>query len=338
MEKTLICTKKLQIGKERSYSPGEQLSGRNNFSYLYGSEGRMNGCLSKHDQQVCSKRTPCDHRSNLKKTTVFFSQKHNLKYLFWLWTQNVQNFFKFFRQGCENRTPCFQKNILKKKLLCKKLHFYIFSWFCWEFLTWRKTPWSSRRHSTWPGQSFGEEFLGEHRKFLNFVEWAKFSVFWRNSFSRVVKTAFRVSRETLWEKWTFPRKKYDFESIFWLWVKNFLFWPKTSPGVSKGKSTCPKTVLNKLPEKNQFYLFLRSWWRIFWVAQKLGFCQQGLLRLQRNISRKHFLKEKNFFLTFRLWTRIFRVSGKTKLTDLPKLHSLCPEIHFQKTDFFSKKT
>ena len=121
----------------------------------------MNGCLSKYDQQVCSKRTPCNHRSNLKKTTVFFSQKHNFEYIFWLWTQNVQNFFKFFRQGCENRTPCFQKNILKKKLLCKKLHFYIFSWFCWEFLTWRKTPWSSRRHSTWPVESFGEEFLGE---------------------------------------------------------------------------------------------------------------------------------------------------------------------------------
>ena len=185
---------------------------------------------------------------------------------------------------------------------------------------------------------FRGRIFGRNRKFLNFVEWAKFSVFWRNSFSRVVKTAFRVSRETLWEKWTFPRKDYDFESIFWLWVKNFLFWPKTSPGVSKLKSTCPKTVLNKLPEKNQFYLFLRNLWRTFWVAQKLGFCQQGLFRLQRNFSRKHFLKETKFFLTFRLWTRIFRVSGKTKLTDLPKLHCISPEIHFQKTDFFSRKT
>ena len=180
--------------------------------------------------------------------------------------------------------------------------------------------------------------FGRNQKFLNFVKWAKFSVSWRNSFSRVVKTAFRVSRETLWEKWTFPRKNYDFESIFWLWVKNFLFWPKTSPGMSKLKSTCPKTVLKKRPEKNQFYIFLRNLWRIFWVAQKLGFCQQGLFRLQLNISRKHFLKETKFFLTFRLWTRIFRVSGKTKLTDLPKLHSMCPEIHFQKTDFFRKKT
>ena len=152
----------------------------------------------------------------------------------------------------------------------------------------------------------------------------------------------------LWEKWTFSRKKYDFESIFWHWVKNFLFRPKTSPGVSKLKSTCPKTVLKKFPGKNKFYLFLRNLWRKFWIAQKLGFCQEGLLRLQRSISRKHFLKETKLSLTFGLWTRIFRLSGKTKLTELPKLQSvcrekhfhrndLCPEIQFQNKIFFSKK-
>ena len=107
--------------------------------------------------------------------------------------------------------------------------------------------------------------------------------------------------------------------------------------MSKLKSTCPKTVLNKFPEKNQFHLSLRNLLRKFWIAQKLGFCQEGLLLLQRNILRKHFLEETKLFLTFRLWTRIVRISGKTKLTDLPKLHSMCPEIHFQKKDFFSIK-
>ena len=225
----------------------------------------------------------------------------------------------------------------KKNFSARSYIFISFQGFAENILTWRKTPWSSGRHFTWPVECFEEECLGETKN--SWVLWneQKISVFWRNSFSRVVKTAFRVSRETLWEKCTFSRKKYDFESIFWHWVKNFLFRPKTSPGVSKLKCTCPNTILNKFPEKNHFHLSLRNLLRKFWIAQKLGFCQEGLLRLQRNISRKHFLEKTKRFLTFRLWTRIFRVSGKTKLTDLPKLHSMCPEIHFQKTDFFSIK-
>ena len=55
--------------------------------------------------------------------------------------------------------------------------------------------------------------------------------------------------------------------------KNSIFWPKTSPGVLKLKSTCSKTVFNKFPEKIQFYLFLRNLWRKLWIAQKLWFCQ-----------------------------------------------------------------
>ena len=231
----------------------------------------------------------------------------------------------------------FLEEQFEKKFFARSYIFISFHGFAENILTWRKTPWSSRRHFTWPIECFEEEFLGETKNFWVLWNERKFSVFWRNRFSRVVKTAFRVSRETLWEKCTYSRKKYDFESVFWHWVKNFLFWPKTSPGVSKLKCTCPKTVLNKSPEKNQFHLSLRNLLRKFWIAQKLWFCQEGLLRLQRNISRKYFLEETIFFLTFWLWTRIFRVSGKTKLTDLPKLHSMCPEIHFQKKDSFSIK-
>ena len=91
----------------------------------------------------------------------------------------------------------------------------------------------------------------------------------------------------------FFSKKNDFESIFWLWVKKFLFWPKTSPGVSKLKCTCPNTILNKFPEKNHFHLSLRNLLRKFWIAQKLGFCHEGILRLQRIFWRDNFLEETN---------------------------------------------
>ena len=66
--------------------------------------------------------------------------------------------------------------------------------------------------------------------------------------------------------------------------------------------------------------------------------QRGILAVQRNIPRKKFLQERNLFLTYGLWTRIYSVSGNRKLTELPKLHSICPEIGFQKKDFFPNKT
>ena len=258
MEETLICTKKLQICQEKSYSLGKQLSGKTKLPYLYGSERKKNGCPSKYDQQICRKRTTCDHRSNLKKKTAFFSRKLNFENLFWLWAENLQSFCKPFPQRCKNRTLCFQKKYLKQNFSERSYIFISFHCFAENILTWRKTPWSSRRHFTWPVEFFEEEFLGETKNSWVLRKERKFSVFWRNSFSRVVKTAFGVSRETLWEKWTFSRKKHDYESIFWHWVKNFLFWPKFSPGVSKLKCTCPKTVLNKFSEKNHFHLSLRN--------------------------------------------------------------------------------
>ena len=126
MEKTLICTKKLQICQTRPYSPGEQLSWKNQIFYLYGSEGRMNGCLSKQHRQICRKRTPCDHRSNLKKTTVFFTQKHNCEYLFLLWTENVQIFLNFFAKGVKTELYVSRRTYWKKTSLQEVTFLYLF--------------------------------------------------------------------------------------------------------------------------------------------------------------------------------------------------------------------
>ena len=115
----------------------------------------------------------------------------------------------------------FPEEQFEKKFSAWSYIFISLHGFAENILTLRKTPWSSRRHFTWPVESFEEECLGKTKN--SWVLWTerKFSVSWRNSFSRVVKIAFRVSRETFWEKCICSRKKYDFESIFWHWVKNF---------------------------------------------------------------------------------------------------------------------
>ena len=74
--------------------------------------------------------------------------------------------------------------------------------------------------------------------------------------------------------------------------------------------------------------------RKIWLASKIQVCQKGIPAVQRNIQRKNLLEELKLFLFFGLWTRIFMVSGKIKLTELPELHSMGPEINFQS---FSKK-
>ena len=156
---------------------------------------------------------------------LFFSHRNiNFEYLFWLWTENVQNFLNFFAKGVKTELYVSRRTFWKKNVSARSYIFISFQGFAENILNWRKTPWSSRRHFTWPVEYYEEEFLGETKN--SWVVWneRKISVFWRNSFSRVVKTAFRVSRETLWGKCTFSRKKHDFESIFWHWVKNFLFW------------------------------------------------------------------------------------------------------------------
>ena len=81
--------------------------------------------------------------------------------------------------------------------------------------------------------------------------------------------------EILWEKWNFSRKKYDFESILWHWVKNFLFWPKISPGVSKLKCTCRKTVLNYFPEKINSIFLYRIYWEKVELHKNSGFARKA---------------------------------------------------------------
>ena len=294
----------------------------------------------------------------------FCSRKRNFEYFFWLWAENVQSFRKLSPKGVTTELYDSRRYIWKKTSLQEVKFLYLFMVLLRTF--WldgnfhgrqegilrdqlkgsRKNFWEKPKNlefceMTEKFQFFGETALAELSKLHSVCPEKHFekNVLFReknmtlNPFSDIGWKTMTLGG-TLWEKWTFSRKKYDLESIFWHWKKNFLFWPKTSPGVSKLKCMRPKTVLDNFPEKNEFHLSLRNLLRKFWIAQKLGFCQEGNLRLQRNISGKHFLKETKLSLTFGLWTRIFRVSGKTKLTDLPKLHSMCPEIHFQKKIYF----
>ena len=294
----------------------------------------------------------------------FCSRKRNFEYFFWLWAENVQSFRKLSPKGVTTELYDSRRYIWKKTSLQEVKFLYLFMVLLRTF--WLDGNFHGRQEGILRDQLKGSrKNFWEKPKILEFCEMTeKFQFFGETALAELSKlhsvcpekhfeknVLFREKNMTLnlfsdigwktmtlggtlWEKWTFSRKKYDLESIFWHWKKNFLFWPKTSPGVSKLKCMRPKTVLDNFPEKNEFHLSLRNLLRKFWIAQKLGFCQEGNLRLQRNISGKHFLKETKLSLTFGLWTRIFRVSGKTKLTELPKLHSMCQEMHFQKKDIF----
>ena len=124
--------------------------------------------------------------------------------------------------------------------------------------------------------------------------------------------------------------------FFRIWVNKFRDLPIVHAVDVKTKFYVTKRTFWKRfswEKDTNIYLFMASLMKI-WLARKFQVCQKGILGVQRNISGKNFLEEKKLFLTFMLSTRLFRVSGETKLTELPKLHSKCPEIHFH---FLSKK-
>ena len=80
--------------------------------------------------------------------------------------------------------------------------------------------------------------------------------------------------------------------------------------------------------------------KIFWLLAKnfrQGY-QNSILRVQRNVLRKKFLwKNFIFLIIFRPWAIYFWTVVEYFLAGLSKLHSTCPEKHFEETKILKKK-
>ena len=156
-------------------------------------------------------------------TNFFFEKNKNLSF-FPEFEWRISRFLaEVLKKGVNNKIHV-TRGTFWKNFLRKKIQRWISSWFFWG-----NFDLPAKLHVRREGiprdqlKVSGKNFR-EKPKILKFL-WneLKVSVFWRNSFSRVVKTAFHVSREKFWEKWTSSRKKYDFEPFFRLWVKKFHF-------------------------------------------------------------------------------------------------------------------
>ena len=88
----------------------------------------------------------------------------------------------------------------------------------------------------------------------------------------------------------------------------------------------------KFWNKSSFYiLFLVFFAKTLNWTHKLRVCQEGILRVQRNISRN--ISEQK--PKFRASSGKIPLSGEKILAELPKHFSMCPEEHFEKNEFFS---
>ena len=184
-----------------------------------------------------------------------------------------------------------------------------------------------------------KNLLEETELFLTFGLWMRiFRVCGKRKLTDLPKLH-SVFPELHFQKKDFFRKKHNSDSIFWVWVKKFRNWPNVFAKGVKTKIYVTIKAFHKMFSweiDTNLYLFMASLRKI-WNGRKLQTCQKGILGVQRNILGNKFPEEAKLFLTFGLWTRNFKVSGKTKMTELSKLHSMCPEIQFQKKDFFWKK-
>ena len=106
---------------------------------------------------------------------------------------------------------------------------------------------------------------------------------------------------------------------------------KTELYVSR-RNIWKKTSLKEVTFLYLFIVLLRT----FWLDGKLHGRQEGILRDQLNFLRKNFW-EKPKILEFWERSENFQFFGETVLAELSKLHSVCPEKHFEKNELFLEK-
>ena len=155
----------------------------------------------------------------------------------------------------------------------------------------------------------------------------KMLVSWRNNFGQVVNTAFHMfCRKIFRTKWFFFLKNKWAWHFFWFWMTKFQICGRTfRQGCQKQSLRDQRKVWwNVLWKMGQLYIF---WW-FFWGNSDL---QETPVSSVRHSTRpvehsKGQVSGRNeTFPTLGHWARIFWVSGRRILADLPKLLSMWPE-------------
>ena len=162
---------------------------------------------------------------------------------------------------------------------------------------------------------------------------------WRNVFSGVVNTAFHMfSREKLWDKRVFYRKKYVWHSFLLLNEEIPDLRQKFSTRVSKTKSTWPEELFGKTLFGGRYNLM-----SFVGCSEENLICKKTQCSSVRHSScpvehskRRNSGRNKTFRI-FGQWARLFWVSGTSKLPELPKLHSMWLEQLLDWIELFFKK-
>ena len=192
----------------------------------------------------------------------------------WLLEKKFQNHGKDLHQACQIRNLRNHK-FFKRKVERTKNAFYV-------------------SRGTFRGKN-----MAETKTFWPLGKEQEKAGFKAKTFIGVVNTAFRVSRETLWDKrFFFEKKTKTWHCLLVLKEEISDFWQKFSTRVTKPELSWPEEHFEKvfLEEDTTLYHFM-VFPRKFWLARELQVPQNGFLRVQRNISRKKlWLKPKQFEL------------------------------------------
>ena len=118
--------------------------------------------------------------------------------------------------------------------------------------------WLSKLHTKYP-EEFNNEIFFRKRKFVplfSYLQRKDFCPFGEKFSGRIVKTAFNVSRKSLWGKYFSKKKRKFFKSFRNLGKKFSAIWPKFFFGsVVKIAITCPEEHREEFSERNYLCCF-----------------------------------------------------------------------------------
>ena len=174
--------------------------------------------------------------------------------------------------------------------------------------------------------AFRGKNLAETRSFwLMGSEW-KIAGFFLKHFRRSCQHRIPfVQRNALRQKGFFS-KNYKFDILFWFWMKKFRIYGRRFRQGCQKQNPCDqkKKLINFLWKKVQLSIL---WWFSWGNADLQEAASSSVRHSSRPVEHsKGLISGSNkTFIFFGHWARIFWVSGRTKLADLPKLHSMWPE-------------
>ena len=161
------------------------------------------------------------------------------------------------------------------------------------------------------------------------------------NFSRIVNSAFYVSRGTFSWKSLFLNKKYVFRNLFVHLTKKIRTIGKNLRQVCQNcilrdqKNSLRKNFLPKIHS-----IVFGVWEQNFGIlAETLQQrCQNGILHVQKKILRKNVFFRRHFFFSifFELWAKNVCIMGGNFLAGLSQLNRTCPGEPSETKIFFEK--